>query len=232
MMQRLERNKALVLEAMTELFQRRDPLAVERYYAPDYIQHNPDIPQGREALAKLVAKLPSAVSYEPGLVIAEGDFVAIHGRIRGWAPKPQIVVDIFRIDGGLFAEHWGVLQDEIPASASESGVAMFSPDEGTPPEADGPIDYDRLMQANLTAVFGERDRDRQLVAIRTLYAEDAVLSEPHATATGTAAIAAAVTALLDSLPPEFVFTADGPAVGHSGRAASDGAPVPPPAPPR
>ena len=44
------RNKALVLEAMTSLFQRHDVSAVERLYVPDYIQHNPDIPQGRDAL--------------------------------------------------------------------------------------------------------------------------------------------------------------------------------------
>ncbi len=86
----VERNKALVLEAMTALFQRHDPRAVERLYAPDYIQHNPSIPQGRQALAGLVAELPQAVFYEPGLIVAEGDFVAIHGRIRGWAGLPWL----------------------------------------------------------------------------------------------------------------------------------------------
>lgn len=46
------------------------------------------------------------------------------------------------------------------------------------------------------------------------YAEDAVLNEPHASVTGHAAISEAVTALLSSLPPNFVFRAVGPAVGH------------------
>jgi len=126
----IEQNKALVLEAMTALFQRKDPLAVERLYSPDYIQHNPGIPQGRAALARLVAKLPSAVFYEPGLVIAEGAYVAIHGRIHGWAPNPQVVVDIFRVEGGKLAEHWDVLQDEVPEKGSKSGISMFSPEEG------------------------------------------------------------------------------------------------------
>jgi hypothetical protein len=83
-----QRNKALVLEAMTTLFQRHDASAVERLYAPNYIQHNPDIPQGRDALQTLVTQLPSAVYYEPGLMVAEDDIVAIHGRIRGWADAP------------------------------------------------------------------------------------------------------------------------------------------------
>lgn len=83
------RNKALVLEAMTTLFQRHDASAVERLYTPNYIQHNPNIPQGRDALKGLVANISKDVYYEPGLMVAEGDLVAIHGRIRGWAEEPQ-----------------------------------------------------------------------------------------------------------------------------------------------
>ncbi|TYT22566.1 nuclear transport factor 2 family protein [Luteimonas viscosa] len=128
---RPRRNKALVLEAMTALFQRRDASAVERLYARDYIQHNPGIPQGRAALQALVAGLSEAVHYEPGLVIAEGDLVAIHGRIHGWADRPQVVIDLFRIEGGKLAEHWDVLQDEVPASGARAGIPMFDPGEGS-----------------------------------------------------------------------------------------------------
>lgn len=81
---------------------------------------------------------------------------------------------------------------------------------------DSAIDYDRLMQANLTRVFGERDANQRLQTIRVLYAEDAVLNEPHASVRGHDAICDAVTALLASLPPAFVFTAAGPASGHHG----------------
>lgn len=127
---RPERNRALVIEAMTSLFQRRDASAVRRLYAPDYVQHNPSIPQGRDALQALVAGLSEDVYYEPGLTVAEGDFVAIHGRIRGWADVPQVVVDLFRIENGKLAEHWDVLQDEVPATAAFGRVAMFDPEEG------------------------------------------------------------------------------------------------------
>lgn len=128
---RPRRNRALVLDAMTSLFQRHDASAVERLYAPNYIQHNPGIPQGREALQALVASMPAEVHYEPGLTVAEDDLVAIHGRIRGWAEKPQVVVDVFRIENGLLAEHWDVLQDEVPPDAALGGIAMFDPAEGT-----------------------------------------------------------------------------------------------------
>jgi len=78
------------------------------------------------------------------------------------------------------------------------------------------INYDGPMQANLARVFGERDTSLRMNAIAELYAEDAVLYEPDASVTGHAAINRAVDALLSSLPPNFGFTAIGPAVGHHG----------------
>ena len=120
---RPKRNKALVLEAMTTLFQRHDATAVERLYARDYIQHNPDIPQGRDALQQLVINLPKDVYYEPGLIVAQDDLVAIHGRIRGWAEVPQIVVDIFRVENGKIVEHFDVIQ-AVPEKTA-NGNTMF-----------------------------------------------------------------------------------------------------------
>lgn len=76
------------------------------------------------------------------------------------------------------------------------------------------LDYDGLMQSNLKRVFSERDPDMRLQAIRDLYAEDAVLNEPHAAVKGHLAICDAVTALLAALPPDFAFTAVGRATGH------------------
>ncbi len=127
---RPHRNKAIVLDAMTSLFQRHDVSAVDRLYVDDYIQHNPNIPQGRDALRRIVAALSPSVHYEPGLIIAEGDMVAIHGRIRGWAEAPQVVTDIFRIEGGKLAEHWDVLQNEVTAASGTAGLSMFDPGEG------------------------------------------------------------------------------------------------------
>jgi hypothetical protein len=79
-------------------------------------------------------------------------------------------------------------------------------------------EYDRLLHANLVRVFGERSRERRRTAIADIYAPEAVLYEPDASATGHDAINEAVETLLASLPPEFVFTALGPAIGHHGLA--------------
>jgi ketosteroid isomerase-like protein len=78
------------------------------------------------------------------------------------------------------------------------------------------VDFDALMQANLARVFGERDADRRRAALRELYAEDATLYEPHAVAVGREAISGAVDTLVARMPRDFVFTADGHAVGHNG----------------
>ena len=77
----------------------------------------------------LVAGLSPDVHYEPGLIVAEGDLVAIHGRIGGWVDVPQVVVDLFRVEGGKLAEHWDVLQNEAPLAAALGGVSMFNPEE-------------------------------------------------------------------------------------------------------
>ncbi|MYN01156.1 nuclear transport factor 2 family protein [Pseudoduganella sp. DS3] len=78
------------------------------------------------------------------------------------------------------------------------------------------VDYDVLMRANLTEVFGERDPAKRLSAIERLYANDAVVHEPHASARGHEQINAAVSALLSQLPAAFVFTVRSPVLGHNG----------------
>ncbi len=49
-----ERNKALVLEAFDTLFNKRDYVAGERFWSPNYIQHSAHIGPGREGLFNLV----------------------------------------------------------------------------------------------------------------------------------------------------------------------------------
>jgi len=78
------------------------------------------------------------------------------------------------------------------------------------------MDFETLMQANLDLVFGERDPARRIAAIRKIYDENAELHEPERSVRGHEAISKAVSDLLEHLPPDFVFTAVRPAVGHNG----------------
>lgn len=120
-----ESNKALVIKALQTVFIDRDTSTVATYFASNYIQHNPRIPNGPEAIPPMVSALPKEFRYEMGMVVAQGDFVMVHGRYTGWGPKPTIAVDIFRVANGKLAEHWDVLQQEVPAASSASGNPMF-----------------------------------------------------------------------------------------------------------
>ena len=121
-----EKNKAIVLEAFDTLFNKRDYAAAERYWSPHYIQHSAHIAPGREGLFNLIKSLPPTLKYEPGAIVAEGDFVIVHGRFSDFgAPVNWIAADIVRIEAGILAEHWEVIQDEATEEQSKSGAPMF-----------------------------------------------------------------------------------------------------------
>jgi predicted SnoaL-like aldol condensation-catalyzing enzyme len=77
-----ERNRALVLQAFDLLFNKRDYAAAEKFWSPRYIQHSAHIAPGREGLFNLIKSLPPTLKYEPGTIVAEGDFVIVHGCFR------------------------------------------------------------------------------------------------------------------------------------------------------
>jgi predicted SnoaL-like aldol condensation-catalyzing enzyme len=121
-----EQNKALVLEAFDTLFNKRDYAAAERFWSPKYIQHSAHIAPGREGLFALVRSSPETLRYENQLIVGEGDMLMLHGRFSGLGlPANWIVVDIVRIENGLLAEHWDVIEDEVTREKSASGLPMF-----------------------------------------------------------------------------------------------------------
>ena len=123
-------NKALVLAGITGVFIDRDPAVLDRLFSEDYKQHNPQIPNGTAAIKTLLQNLSRDFEYRPGVVVADGDYVMVHGRYVGWGPKPIIGVDIFRVAGGKIAELWDVLQEEVPAEQSVNGNDMFTGPQG------------------------------------------------------------------------------------------------------
>ena len=60
------------------------------------------------------------------MIVEDGEIVMIHGRYVGWAAKPLVAVDIFRVRDGKLVEHWDVMQEEVPASETASGNPMFT----------------------------------------------------------------------------------------------------------
>ena len=121
-----EKNKELVLKAFDTLFNKRDYGAAERYWSPNYIQHSAHIEPGREGLFKLIRSMPPTLKYESREIVAEKDFVIVHGRFSGFgAPANWIAADIVRINDGDLVEHWEVIQDVATREQSKSGQPMF-----------------------------------------------------------------------------------------------------------
>jgi predicted SnoaL-like aldol condensation-catalyzing enzyme len=120
------KNKAIVLEAFDTLFNKRDYTAAERFWSPSYIQHSAHIEPGRDGLFSLIKAAPPSLKYEAGVILAERDYVIVHGRFSNIGlPVNWIAADIVRLKDGILVEHWDVIQDEATEHQSKSGNPMF-----------------------------------------------------------------------------------------------------------
>jgi predicted SnoaL-like aldol condensation-catalyzing enzyme len=120
------KNKAIVLEAFETLFNKRDYVAAERFWLPNYIEHSAHIAPGRDGLFELVKNLPDTLKYEHDMIVAEGSLLIAHGRFSGFgAPASWIAADILVMEEGILDEHWDVIQDEATRAQSKSGNSTF-----------------------------------------------------------------------------------------------------------
>jgi len=114
-----ESNKKMVTEFYQELFGNKNPDAINKYIGDKYIQHNPGLPDGKEALLQAVKvwfKDAPKEKVDFQHVAADGDLVWLHVRSKS-GPKVRAIVDIFRIENGKIVEHWDVIQ-EIPEKSA------------------------------------------------------------------------------------------------------------------
>jgi pimeloyl-ACP methyl ester carboxylesterase len=112
-----DKNKTIVRKAFDTLFNRRDYAAAEKFWSPNYIQRSAHIPPGREGLFNLVKNSPATLKYENQLILANGDFLMLHGRFSGLGPgiPNWIVVDIVRVEKGVLAEHYTLYMQDYGA---------------------------------------------------------------------------------------------------------------------
>lgn len=117
-----ERNRAVVTDFARLFYTERNVRAAfERYVAADYIQHNPGIPDGRDAAIAMLAPKFSrpGASFEIKRIIVDGDLAVIHVHGRPAPENPGgAVADIYRLSNGRIVEHWDVLQPIQPSTVN------------------------------------------------------------------------------------------------------------------
>ena len=116
---REQANVQLVLNMWDGVINRADTAAVMKYVAPDYIQHNPNVAQGRQGVLDLVSliKNPPPGMIPPGKktffkAVAQGEYVVVIWN----QPQPDPhnpgttyigeAFDMFRVRNGQVVEHW------------------------------------------------------------------------------------------------------------------------------
>jgi predicted SnoaL-like aldol condensation-catalyzing enzyme len=114
-------NKKMVADFYQELFGDKNPAAIDKYIGDTYIQHNPSLPDGKEALKQGVAvwfKGQPKDTVDVKHLGADGNFVYIHTKSK-MGNKTYSILDIFRVENGKIAEHWDILQ-EVPAKSANT----------------------------------------------------------------------------------------------------------------
>lgn len=123
-----ERVKEVAHEYFTRTWGKLDVSAIDQYVAPNFIQHNPQVADGREALKTLVSELNSSktkIKVEIARILVEKDFAVVHAK---WTDDSgsYALFDILRLnDQYQIVEHWDVMGEQIPASNTNSRDAVF-----------------------------------------------------------------------------------------------------------
>jgi steroid delta-isomerase-like uncharacterized protein len=143
-----ETNKALIRSYIAEMWNKHQPAAADRFIAPDFIEHNPRLPQGLAGRKQFVTTVLAAFSDYHGEIqeiMAEGDKVVTRMQWRGTQDGPYegrpptgnklifSTSDFFRIENGKIAEHWDVV--DTLARATALGLVPAPKPPAPPPKS-------------------------------------------------------------------------------------------------
>ena len=120
-------NKEIVLEFIDKVFNAWDLTECDRFMREDYRQHSPEVKNGREGFKEFARGFFAAKPHMHVFKIAQdGDMVFVFFKCTfGDGDKAVKVCDIYRLEDGMLAEHWDVLQPIDPSEPGTSGNGHF-----------------------------------------------------------------------------------------------------------
>jgi predicted SnoaL-like aldol condensation-catalyzing enzyme len=145
-------------QAMIDIFRKKGPTVVDRFFAESLIQHDPNVADGIDGMKSFAAEVASSPTADITIyrTLVDGDFVLLHSKYEGVEryAGPAIAFDLFRFKDGKIVEHWGGQESEaLPNLSGRTQV-------------DGPTEVlDReKTEANRTLV--RRYRETVMVSLR------------------------------------------------------------------
>jgi predicted SnoaL-like aldol condensation-catalyzing enzyme len=123
----------VVGEAIRLMESRRGLEAVEKYFSPDYIEHNPTIPGGNlkgfvqllkdEGFSELNPR-DRQLEFHHHHFICEGEHVVVHHHVTEPGKPTLVFMDIYRVQDGKIVEHWDAIQP-VPENPTNKRYLMW-----------------------------------------------------------------------------------------------------------
>ena len=113
-------NKEIVQQFIDEVFNAWDLSALDKFMRDDYRQHSPEVKNGKEGFKEFASKFFEIKPHMHVFKMAEdGDTVFVFFKCTFGNGTAAKVCDIYRLEDGLLAEHWDVVQ---PIGADDEGA--------------------------------------------------------------------------------------------------------------
>ena len=120
-----EKNKENAVEFYRMAYEGEPKKAIELYVGEEYIQHNPDVADGKQGFIDYFERMQKEYpnkSIEFVRCIAEADLVALHTHQIWPEGDEYVTMDFFRFDeNGKIVEHWDSIQ-QIPQKSANNNI--------------------------------------------------------------------------------------------------------------
>jgi predicted SnoaL-like aldol condensation-catalyzing enzyme len=159
-------------QAMIDIFRKKDVTAVDRYFAPSFVQHDPGVADGLAGMKSFAAEVASSPAPDITIyrTLVDGNFVLLHSKYQGVAryAGPAIAFDLFRFENGKIAEHWGGQEPEAPPNLSGRK------------QVDGPTEVSDRENTETNRTLVRTYRETVMVALRFDRIEDFITVDHYA----------------------------------------------------